>query len=83
VWFLMSTCVNYRPMKTQLLVVLRILAPVLVVLASACTLVLVRGDGNSFADTRGDTKGQLTVNRRATKGPTSETEPPIIIRHKH
>ncbi|ACC72533.1 hypothetical protein PPMP20_26795 [Paraburkholderia phymatum] len=69
-------------MKTQLLIALRILAPVLVVLASACTLVFVRGDGNSFADTRGDTKGQLTVNRRAAKGPASETEPPIVIPHK-
>ena len=63
-------------MKTRLLVVLCILA------LMGCTLVLVRGDGNSFADTRGDTKGQLTVNRRATKGPASDAGPPIIIQHR-
>ncbi len=77
-------------MKTRSLVVLRILAIVLAFVFVAlvdpftgCTLVLVRGDGNSFADTRGDTKGTLNVNRKASRGPASDAAvPPIIIQHK-
>jgi len=49
---------------------------------SICALILLRSDGTSFGDTRGDTKGQLTLNRRATKGPTSEAEPRTTLQHK-